>query len=130
METTDGYTIYKYMELFIIPLYLILTFLFVQIWFLWKNVDKNELVHFLANEAFFKKNCLYVLIFSVSFMFHEILEGTGLPYKMIFFELFEIVALLFIALFAYNWHSALKTCASKRALPIELTNFSDNSSST
>ncbi len=122
----DEYTVYKYLELLIIPLYLILIFLFVQIWFLWKNVDKNELIlRSFVNEHFFKKNCLYVFFFSIFFMIHEILEGTNLPEKAVIFEFFEMLSLVFLVLFAHGWHNVLRTCVYKKDLPVELTNPSE-----
>ncbi len=122
----NEYTLYKYLELLIIPSYLILIFLFVQIWLLWKNIDKSELVlKSLVNEHFFKKNCIYVFFFSIFFMIHEILEGTTLPDKAVFFEFFELLSLIFLVLFAYNWRGVLRSCVSKKDLPIELTNPSE-----
>ncbi len=122
MDISD---IYTYLELLIIPLYLILVYLFIQIWFLWKDVNKSDLtLKFLANENFFRKCCLYVLFSSIFFMVHEIVEGTSLPGKVIFFEFFETLALIFLVLFAHTWYNILKTCIHKKALPVELTHFS------
>ena len=122
MDISD---IYIYLESLIIPLYLILVYLFIQIWFLWKDVNKSELVlKFVENENFFRKCCFYVFFSSIFFMVHEIIEGTSLPGKVIFFEFFETLALVFLVLFAQSWHNLLKICAHKKTLPVELTNFS------
>ncbi len=67
---------------------------------------------------------MYVFFSSIFFMVHEIIEGTSLPNKVIFFEFFETLALVSLVLFARSWHDMLKTCAHKKALPVELTNFS------
>jgi len=39
----NEYTTYKYMEFFIISTYLIFIYLLIQIWFLWKDIEKNDL---------------------------------------------------------------------------------------
>lgn len=120
----NEYNIYKYIEFIIFSLYLIFIFLSIQIWFLWKDIDKKELeIKTFINESFFKKNCIYVFAFSIFFMIHEFLEGTTLPNATIYFEFFEMLGFISIVLFAYDWYTVLKTSAHKKSLPQELTNF-------
>ena len=117
----NEYTLYKSIELVIFSLFLLFVFLSVQIWFLWKDIDKNEIeIKTFINESFFKKNCAYVFSFSIFFIIHELLEGTGLPNAMIYFEFFEMLTFASLLLFAYEWYGVLKTCAHKKALPQEL----------
>ncbi len=122
----DIFNIYKLMEFLIFSSYLILIFLSIQIWFMWKDIDKNELeIKTFINESFFKKNCFYVFSFSIFFMIPEFFEGEGAP-NSIFFEVFEMLGFMSIVLFAYDWYNVLKTCASKKSLPLELTDFTRN----
>ncbi len=124
VQAMNEYNIYKYMEFLIFSLYLIFIFLAVQIWFLWKDIDREKLqIKTLVNESFFKRNFIYVLSFSIFFMVHEAIEGTSLPNAMIYFEFFEMLALISLVLFARSWYAVLKTCAYRKSLPCELTNL-------
>jgi hypothetical protein len=121
----NEYNIYKYLEISIFALYLILIFLFVQIWFSWKDIDKKELMlKSIMDESFFKKNCVYIFLFSFLPLVHEFFEGTSLPDIIVYLELFEFLALISLVLFVYNWYIVLKTCANKKSLPKELASNS------
>jgi hypothetical protein len=121
----DEYTIYKYLEFSIFVLYLILIFLFIQIWFSWKDIDKKELIlKSIVDESFFKKNCIYIFLFSFLPLVHELFEGTSLPNIIVYLEFFEFLALICLVLFVYNWYVVLKTCANKKSLPKELASHS------
>ncbi len=117
----NDYYIYKYIEFIIFSLYLIFIFLSVQIWFLWKDIDKKEMkIKNFINESFFKRNCFYVFVFSVFFMIHEIIEGVNFANAVVYFEFLEMLGFTVIVLFAYDWYTVLKTCAHKKSLPEEL----------
>jgi len=119
----NEYSIYKYEEFILFVIYLILIFLLVQIWFLWKDADKKELVSRFINDSFFKKNCIYVFLFSSFFMLHEFLEGINISNAMVFYEFIELLALISLLLFAYNWYVVLKMCSIKKPVTIELRDF-------
>lgn len=120
----DEFTLYKFIEFIIFVLYMVFIFLSIQIWFLWKDLNKDDLkINTFINESFFKKNCIYVFSFTVFFMGHEILEGTGLPNAMIYFELLEMLGSMCIVLFAYDWYSVLRLSVDKKYLPHELPEF-------
>lgn len=108
---------YDITEFIIFSLYLMFIFLAVQIWLLWKDVDKNELRISFASESFFKKNCAYVFSFSIFFMIHKFAEGAG----VVSFGFFEMLALVSLVLFAHQWYGMLKICTHKKSLPGELT---------
>lgn len=118
----NEYTIYKYMEFIIFSVYLIFIYLLVQIWFLWKDIEKNDLfLKSLAKESFFRKNCVYVFLFSSFFIIHEFFEGFNfegfkIPNSMLFFEFLEIMAIVTLMLFAHNWYITLKPFAKKKSL--------------
>ncbi len=121
----NEYTIYKYLEFSIFALYLILIFLFIQIWFSWKDIDKKELMlKSIVNESFFRKNCAYIFSFSILSLVHEFFEGSAIQNAIVFFEFFEFLAIICLVLFVYNWYIVLKTCANKKSLLKELAIFS------
>ncbi len=120
----NEYDIYKYIEFIIFILYLVFIFFCIHIWLLWRDVDKNELkLENFVNESFFKKNCAYVFSFSILFMIHEFIEGTAIPNAMVYFEFFEMLAVLCLVLFAYHWYIVLKVSTHKKSLHHELTYF-------
>ena len=117
----NDFTLYKYVEFFTFSLYLIFVFLVAQIWFLWKDVEKNELVFkSIINESFFKKNCIYVFLFSTFLMAHEFFEGLNIPGTMVFFELLDMLGMMTLVLFAYNWHVVLRSCIPEKSQPKEI----------
>jgi len=121
----NEYNLYKYLEFSIFVLYLILIFLFVQIWFSWKDIDKKDLMlNSILDESFFKKNCFYIFLFSFLPLVHEFFEGTSLPNMIVYLEFFEFLGLASLLLFVYNWYIVLKTCAKKKSLPEELASYS------
>jgi hypothetical protein len=117
----NAFTIYRYVEFITFMLYLIFIFISIQIWFLWKDINKNRMtLNTFVNDSFFKKNCFYVFLFSIFFMIHEFLEDISFPDSMVYFEFLDMLTILSLLLFAYLWYSVLKTCASKKTLPKEL----------
>lgn len=116
------FIIYKIFEYVIFASYLIFIFLSIQIWFLWKHVDKNKLMVKAFTDGYsFKKNSIYVFLFSIFFMTHEFLEGTTIPNAALYFEFFEMLAFLCLLLFAYEWHCMLKEFSNKTSLLQELS---------
>lgn len=118
----NNYILYKYVEFLMFSSYLIFIFLLAQIWFLWKDVDKNELVlKSLVKESFFKKNCIYIFLFSTFFMAHEFFEGLSTSGTMVFFEFLDMMGMIILVLFAYTWYIALKSCVPKKSNTKEFT---------
>jgi hypothetical protein len=113
----NEYIIYKYMELFIISAYLIFIYLLVQIWFLWKDIEKDDLfLKTLVKESFFRKNFVYVFLFSSFFIIHEFFEGLNIPDSLLFFEFLDMMATVILLLFAYSWYITLKPFSKKKNL--------------
>lgn len=117
----NEYDIYKYIEFLIFLSYLIFIFLSIQVWFLWKDINKNELkLKPFVDESFIKKNYIYVSISIVFSMIHEFFEGTTLPNAMVYFEFSEMLGLIFLVLVVYEWYRIFKKCAHKKPQPPEL----------
>ena len=116
------YNLYKYIESFILALYLVFIFLSIQIWFLWKDIDKNDLkTKSFFNDSFFMKNCIYVYSFSIFFIIRGFSDGVLIPEA--YLKALETLTLISLVLFTYDWYSTLETCAHKKSLPQELTDF-------
>lgn len=112
----------KYIEAFTFYLYMIFIFLLVQIWFLWKDVDKSEAkIKFFFNDSFFRKNYAFVSFFSIFFIINAVSDGTYLPDT--YLDTLKMLAPLGLVLFAYQWYDVLEKCAPKKSLPQELTGF-------
>jgi hypothetical protein len=108
--------IYKIMDYMTFTLYLYFIFLSVQIWFLWKDINKDDLkFRYFANESFFKRNSIYVFSFSTFFIIRD-LEFVNEKY----FGVFNMLALLSIVLFTYSWYKTLKLHSKRKILPQEL----------
>lgn len=113
---------YIYAEPFIVMLYLIFTFLSVQIWFLWKDIDMSELnLKSIFNDSFFTRSCIYVYCFIMFFFVHGFSYGTAVP--DIYFKTLEVLTLFGLVLFTYDWYSVLEQCATRRSLPQELVDL-------
>lgn len=114
----DESTLYRFIEFMIFVLYLSIVFLSTQMWFIWIDVDKEKLKsRIFVNDSFLKNNIVIVFSIGVFFIIHEFVEGTGLQKSYLYFEFFELIGFICIALFLYKWHSTLKTCANKK--PVE-----------
>ena len=112
---------YRYIEPLILFLYMVFIFLSIQIWFMWKDIDKSKSkISSFFDDSFFRKNCIYVYSFSAYFIVHGFFEITTVP--GIYIKTLELLTLISLVLFTYDWYSILNTCATKRALPPELTN--------
>ncbi|MBU3967907.1 MAG: hypothetical protein KKG76_11145 [Euryarchaeota archaeon] len=113
---------YIYAEPFIVSMYLVFIFLSVQIWFLWKDIDKSELdLKSFFNDSFFTRNCIYVYCFSTFFFIHGFFYGTTVP--GVYFKALEVLTLCGLVLFTYDWYSVLEPCATRRSLPQELVDL-------
>lgn len=107
---------FKYIDTVLFTLYLIFIYLSVQIWFIWKDVDKNELKLKIIDGYFFKKNCLYVFSLSLFFIVPELIKEMNIPYIN---DLLNIVTLATLVLFTYGWHKMLKSSSHRKSLPQE-----------
>jgi amino acid transporter len=110
--------VYEYIDMvieyIIFTLYLFFIFLSVQIWFLWKDINKDELeFRNFVNESFFRKNSMYVFSFSTFVIIRkfDFINETS--------EIFDMMALISILLFTYSWYSTLKPYANRKTLPRE-----------
>ncbi len=121
----DELLIYKFIEFIIFAMYLTFIYFAIQIWFLWKDVIRDEFnINTFINESFFRRNCIYVFSFTVFFMGHKIIQGISIANAMIYIELLEMLGFICFVLFAYDWYSVLRSSKNKKYLPHELPEFS------
>ncbi len=111
----DEYALYTAMEYVIFGSYLVFVFLSVQIWFLWKDMDKKDATfEHLVTDGTFKKSFFYVSALSLFFFMHEFLEGMGMQNIMLYFEMLEMLGFICLVLFAYEWYKILKICPCEK----------------
>jgi len=108
---------FEYTDSIIFALYLIFIFLAVQIWLIWKDIDKNELRLKILDGFFFKKNCVFVFSLSLFFIVPEFIKEMNIPFIL---ELFNIVALTTLVLFTYEWYKLLSSSSHRKSMPHEL----------
>ena len=104
---------------FNLALFLIFIFLSVQIWFVWKDIDKEVLKKSLIlSGSFFKRNCIYVYCFSVFIFIHGFIED--IDPSGIYIKLLGILTFLCLVMFTYDWYIMLNTSVLKKSIPQEL----------
>lgn len=96
-------------------------------WFIWVDVDKNKLKSkLLIDQSFFKNNIILVFSISIFFMIHEFVEETNFSNSYLYFEFFELLGFICIAVFMFSWYSTLKHCAERKSVHESLLEvFSD-----
>lgn len=109
--------LFRYTDSIIFALYLIFIFLAVQIWFIWKDIDANELKLKILDGFFFKKNCVFVFSLGLFLIVPEFINEMNFPSIL---EFFNIVALTTLVLFTYEWHKLLSSSSHRKSLPHEL----------
>jgi len=102
-----------------LALFLIFIFLSIQIWFVWKDIDKEVLKKSLIlSGSFFKRNCIYVYCLSAFIFIHgfiEEIDPSGLYVKIL-----GILTFICLVMFTYDWYTMLTACVLKKSIPQEL----------
>jgi len=79
---------------------------------MWKDIDKDEW-RSIVDESFLKKNLILIFSATIFFIIHEFLESTTIPYVLVIFEFFEVLALVSLVGLFYFWYNALKPYVHK-----------------
>lgn len=119
MDITGQYIITKFIESFIFMSYLFFIFLSIQIFFLWKDVDKNN-KDLIVTDSFVKRNCLYALFLSLIVIIFSFFQSI-IQFDT-YFGMLKMLAPAILIVFSYEWYIRLRPRVSK-LLPIELTDF-------
>lgn len=119
MDTTYQYILDIFIDSFLFISYLFFIFLSIQIFFLWKDVDKitKDLI---VTESVVKKNCMYAIFLSLNVIFFSLFEV--LNQFETYFGILRMLAPAILIIFSYEWYSRLKPHVTK-FLPLELTDF-------
>ncbi len=107
----DDYTLYKIIEGIIAILSLALVYLGIQIALSWRSIRKsrenpNDLI---GQRASFLRSSIFIFIAGFFFVIHEFFEGLekeAPDYTT--YEFLELIALLGLVSFFYEWHRLLK----------------------
>ena len=102
-----------------LALFLIFIFLSIQIWFVWKDIDKEVLKKSLIlGGSFFKRNCIYVYCFSVFIFIHGIIEE--IDPSGLYVKLLGVLTFFCLVMFTYDWYTMLTASVLKKSIPQEL----------
>ncbi len=107
----DDYTLYRIIQAIITILILVAVYLGIQITLALKFTKKNAADQNDANSRTknFNKSTIFILIAGFFMILHEFLEGFEKDVAdYTTYELLELIALLGLVLFLYEWHKTLK----------------------
>ncbi len=107
----DDYTLYRIIQAIITILILIAVYLGIQITLALKFTKKSatDSNSAIPQRKIFNRNTIFILIAGFFMFLHEFLEGFEedvADYAT--YEFFELIALLGLVLFLYDWHKTLK----------------------
>lgn len=106
----NDYSLYKLIEAIIATLSMVVVYLGVQIALNWKLINKegsssDEIV---SQKKSFYRSTIFIFIAGFFLLIHEFFEGLekeAPDYTT--YELFELIALIGLVLFLYEWHKIL-----------------------
>jgi choline-glycine betaine transporter len=107
----DDYTLYRIIQAIITILILIAVYLGIQITLALKFTKKNaaDSTGVISQIKSFNKNTIFIMIAGLFMFLHEFLEGFEKDVAdYTTYELLELIALLGLVLFLYDWHKTLK----------------------
>ncbi|MFZ3058330.1 MAG: hypothetical protein WA102_01210 [Candidatus Methanoperedens sp.] len=113
----NDYTLYKIIEGAIATLTLVMIYLGIQIALTWKSLKKEANAgEIIAQQKSFFRSSIFIFIAGLFMLIHEFLEGLekdAPDYTT--YEMFELIALLGLVLFFYEWHVILKKRKKKES---------------
>lgn len=123
----DDYNLFRIIQTIIIILILVAVYLAIQIILTWKFLKKGEdnLDEVISNKGMFFRNVIFIFIAGFFMLLHEFLESIGENADDTTYEFFELLALLGLILFMFEWYKMLKKL--KRKQKAEIEQFTSNS---
>jgi hypothetical protein len=107
----DDYTLFRIISGAIIILILIGVYLGIHISLIWKFLNKEETNsnEVISNKKGFYRSAIFIFIAGAFMVLHQFFEGLGenTPDNTTY-ELFELIALLGLVLFMYEWYKIFK----------------------
>ncbi len=107
----DDYTLYRIIQAIITILILVAVYLGIQITLALKFTKKSatDSNSAILQRKSFNRNTIFILIAGFFMFLHEFLEGFEKDVAdYTTYEFFELIALLGLVLFLYDWHKTLK----------------------
>ncbi len=122
----DDYSLFRIIQAIIIMLILFAVYLAVQITLTWKFLKKGDdnSDEIISNKGSFLRNTIFIFIAGFFMLLHEFLEGFGENADDTTYEFFELMALLGLTLFMFEWNKILKNL--KRKQKAEIGQFTSN----
>ena len=122
----DDYNLFRIIQSIIIILILFTVYLAIQIQLTWKflnkeEVDSNEII---SNKGSFYRNTLFIFIAGFFMLLHEFFKSVGENADDTTYEFFELMALLGLVLFMFEWYKILTKF--KRKQKAEIGQFTSN----
>ena len=113
----DDYTLFRIIQGIIIIFILISIYLGIQITLTWNFLKKGELGsdELISNKGSFYRNTIFIFFAGFFMLLHEFLEGFGEDQPdATSYEFFELMALLGLVLFMYEWYRILRNSKRKQ----------------
>lgn len=121
----DDYNLFRIFQAIIIILILFTVYLAVQITMTWKFLKKGDAnpEEIISNKGSFLRNTIFIFIAGFFMLLHEFLEVFGENVDDTTYEFFELMALLGLSLFMFEWYKILKKLKRKQKAEIGQFNF-------
>lgn len=107
----EDYTLYRIIEGLIAIITLVAVYLGIQIALTWRLLKKEEISseELVSQKASFNRSTIFILIAGFFMLAHEFFEGLEKESPdYVTYELFEMIALLGLVMFFYEWHKIMK----------------------
>ncbi len=106
----DDLSLFRIIQTIIFILILFAVYLGVQITLIWTFLKKGftNSDDIISNKGSFLRNTIFIFIAGFFMLLHEIFEGFGENADDTTYEFFELVALLGLVLFMFEWYRILR----------------------
>ncbi len=106
----DDFSLFRIIQTIIFILILFTVYLAVQISLIWTFLKKGctNSDEIISNKGSFIRNTLFISIAGFFMLLHEFFEGFGENADDTTYEFFELMALLGLVLFMFEWYNILK----------------------
>lgn len=106
----DDFSLFRIIQTIIFILILFIVYLAVQISLIWTFLKKGctNSDEIISNKGSFIRNTLFIFIAGFFMFLHEFFEDFGENADDTTYEFFELIALLGLVLFMFEWYKILK----------------------
>ncbi len=106
----DDFTLFRIITVINFILILAITYLVIQVTLAWKFSQKDKVIsdQVVSNKRSFYKSVIFILIGGFFMLAHEFLESLKENADSTTYEFFELIALLGLVLFLFDWNKIMK----------------------